>query len=76
MEKNKGYIYIGSKNYERLRDTYIMINDLIEYSVIVHGEDEECGSRELGIREDYNKMLENLKQVLNSGIDKYKQLNK
>ena len=66
MVKNKGYIYIGSKNYERLRDTYVMINDLIEYSVIVYGEDEDCGSRELGIREDYNKMLENLKQVLNN----------
>jgi len=69
MEKNKGYIYIGSKNYERLRDTYVMINDLIEHSIIVYGEDEECGSRELGIREDYNAMLENLKRVL-------KQLNK
>ncbi|QDP61248.1 MAG: hypothetical protein Unbinned1524contig1000_5 [Prokaryotic dsDNA virus sp.] len=66
MKKNKGYIYIGSKNHERLRDIYVMINDLLEYSVAVYGGDDDCGSRELGIRQEYDKMLENLKQVLKS----------
>ena len=50
---------------DRLIDIYVSINDLVEHSVIVYGEDNECGSRELGIRQEYKKMLKNLKQVLN-----------
>jgi len=64
--ENKRYIYIGSKHYERLRDSYIMMNDLLEYSLMIHGGEDECGSRELGIREDYSKVIKNLKQVLNN----------
>tara|TARA_R100000781_G_C4010289_1_gene103429 strand:+ start:100 stop:303 length:204 start_codon:yes stop_codon:yes gene_type:complete len=63
-KKENKYIYIGSKQYETLRDTYVRINDLLEYSVMVYGGDKECGSRELGIRKEYDKMLENLEQLL------------
>jgi hypothetical protein len=69
MEKSKRYIYMGSKHHERIQDTYSRLNDLLEHSYMVWGEDDECGSREFGIRQEYRKMLENLKQVLNTDND-------
>ena len=55
---------MGSKHHERIQDTYSTLNDLLEHSYMVWGEDDVCGSRELGIRQEYRKMLDNLKQVI------------
>tara|TARA_Y100001963_G_scaffold36518_1_gene50941 strand:- start:1047 stop:1223 length:177 start_codon:yes stop_codon:yes gene_type:complete len=49
---------------DKLTDIYQSLNDLVEHSYMVWGEDDECGSRELGIRQEYRKMLDNLKQVI------------
>ena len=49
---------------EIAQDTYIRLNDLLDHSYMVWGEDDECGSRELGIRQEYRKILDNLKQVI------------
>ena len=56
-------IYIGSKNSERLRDVYITINDLLEHSVMVYGED-DVGSREEYLRKSYRDMQKKLYLVL------------
>ena len=65
MEKIKGtHIYHTGKNHDRLIDVYIKLNDLLDHSLMIYGEDDEIGGGEEYRRKSYREMLKELKQVL------------
>ena len=45
-----------------IKDIYQNINDLLEQSYMVYGDDDECGSRVLGIRQEYNNVLNRIEE--------------
>ena len=45
-----------------IKDIYQNINDLLEQSYMVHGDDDECGSIVLGIRQEYNNVLNRIEE--------------
>lgn len=47
---------------ELIKDIYHNIHELLEQSHMVHGDNNECGSRVLGIRQEYNKVLDRIEE--------------
>ena len=45
-----------------IKDIYHNINELLEQSHMVHGDNDECGSRVLGIRQEYNTVLDRIEE--------------
>ena len=50
------------KEDKLIKDIYHNIIELLEQSHMVHGDNIDCGSRVLGIRQEYNKILDRIEE--------------